>query len=149
MRGLSLDVYVTTPPGANSSIYTGPTVPKFIQDLTQHTPDSKKLTKYVDVSAVLANSESGQQIRIAILNRHETEEYDVPIVFGRNVDVREVFGVFEVWNENLKATNGFGDEIVRTVKKEEHFKGVYHLKRHSFQSEPQYSYHRYFLTLLL
>jgi len=134
MRGFSLDVYVTIASDARSSIYTGPTVPKFIQDLTLHTPDSKKLTKYVDVSAVLANAESGvQQIRIAIVNRHESEEYDVPIVFGRDVDVQEAVEVFEVWNADLKASNWFGDEKVKTLKREEEFGGVYHLKKHSFQ----------------
>lgn len=135
MRGSSLDVYVTTP-DENSGVYMGPTIPKFVQDLAQHTPDSKKLTKYVDVSAVLATSGSEPlQIRIAIVNRHETEEYDIPIVFGRNVNVQEVVEVYEVWNEDLKATNWFGDEKVKTVKKEERFKGAYRLKKHSFQSE--------------
>ncbi|KAF5346825.1 hypothetical protein D9756_010564 [Leucocoprinus leucothites] len=142
MRGSSLDVYVTTPSGnPSSTIYTGPTVPKFVQDLTPHTPDSKKLTKFVDVSAVLATTPSttsggpgGREIRIAILNKHEAEEYDIPIVFGREVElVGQEIDVYEVWHENLKATNWFGEEKVKTVKRKEKFEGVYRLKKHSFQ----------------
>ncbi|KXN91890.1 putative alpha-N-arabinofuranosidase C [Leucoagaricus sp. SymC.cos] len=141
MRGVSLDVYVTTPPSTtpeSSTIYTDTTVPQFIQDLTAHTPDSKKLTKYIDVSAVLAHNDQSQQkeIRIAILNKHEKNEYQVPIVFGRSVDVKEVFEVYEVWHEDLKATNWFGEEKVKSVKKTGQKLdegGVFKVKRHSFQ----------------
>lgn len=141
MRGSSLDVYVTTPSNSDSGIYTGPTVPKFVQDLTVHTPDSRKLTKYVDVSTVLATTDSGtRQIRIAIVNRNETEEYDVPIILGRDVSVKELIEVHEVWHEDLKATNWFGDEKVKAAKREEKFTGTYHLKRHSFQSELPFSF---------
>lgn len=136
MRGTSLDIYVTTPPNSTAVIYTGPTVPQFVQDLTPHTPDSKKLTKFIDVSAVLTTTSSGiRQVRIAIVNKHETEEYDVPIVFGRDVNVQGSFDVYEVWHDDLKVTNWFNDEKVTTVEKKENFTGTYHLKRHSFQSK--------------
>ncbi|KAJ3560185.1 hypothetical protein NP233_g11003 [Leucocoprinus birnbaumii] len=136
MRGSSLDVYVTTPADNKpSTIYNGPTVPKFVQDLTPDTPDSKKLTKFVDVSAVLATNGSGtREIRIAIVNKHEAEEYQVPIVLGREVNLAgQEIDVYEVWNEDLKATNWFGKETVKTEKRKEKFTGVYRLKKHSFQ----------------
>jgi alpha-N-arabinofuranosidase len=149
MRGSSLDVYVTTPPDSSSTIYTGPTVPKFIQDLTLHTPDSKKLTKFVDVSAVLATADDTgfREIRISIVNKNETKEYDVPLVFGRDVNVKEDIVVYEVWHENLKATNWFGDEKVRTVERKESFSGIYRLKKHSFQSESSFLNRKLFTLL--
>ncbi|KAF9003031.1 glycoside hydrolase superfamily [Cyathus striatus] len=132
MRGSSLDVHVTTP--SPDSVYTGPTVPAFMKDLTIHTPDSAKLTKFVDVSAVVATtSEGAKQIRIAALNRHESEEFVVPILFGPNVAVEEKFKVYEVWHEDIKASNDFSGEKVKTVERDDKFTGSYKLKKHSFQ----------------
>jgi alpha-N-arabinofuranosidase len=132
MRGSSLAVHVTTP--FPSAIYTGPTVPPFIQNITQYTPDFAKLTKYVDVSAVLSSGESGQEIRVAIVNRSDKDDFDVPILFGPNVQgVRETVKVYEVWSPDLKDGNGFNEEKVKTVQREEKFGGIYKLKKHSFQ----------------
>lgn len=133
MRGLSLDVYVTTPTPAKD-IYTGPTVPKFIADLAAHTPDGAKHTKFVDVSAVLAMASSGdKEIRVAILNKHEEEEFVVPLRFGPDNEVGGEVIVYEVWHEDLKATNGFDGEHVRTVTSKVQWEGSYKLKKHSFQ----------------
>ncbi|TFK32901.1 glycoside hydrolase family 51 protein [Crucibulum laeve] len=132
MLGSSLNVHVTTP--SHNVNYTGPTVPKFIQDITLHTPDSTKLTRYVDVSAVLAiTAESGHEIRIAIVNRSDSQEFNVPLVFGPNATVADAFTIHEVWHEDLKANNGFDGEKVKTVIKEGKFTGSYLLKKHSFQ----------------
>ncbi|KDR71905.1 hypothetical protein GALMADRAFT_253689 [Galerina marginata CBS 339.88] len=131
MRGSSLSVYVDTPsPGLT---YTGPNVPKFIHDLSVHTPDSAKLTKFVDVSAVLASTGQGNELRIAIVNRSEELEFDVPIIIGPQANVNHEFTVHEVWHEDLKASNGFEEEQVKVVVKKEQFSGTYHLKKHSFQ----------------
>ncbi|ESK91159.1 glycoside hydrolase family 51 protein [Moniliophthora roreri MCA 2997] len=126
MQGTSLNVHV------ESDSYDGTTVPPFIQNLDKTAPSSSKLTKYIDVSAVL--SADGQEVRVAIVNRHETEEYDVPVRFG---PVGEVLGdnvkVYEVWSEDLKDSNGFDGEKVKTIEKEVKWKGKYRLKAHSFQ----------------
>lgn len=133
MRGTSLAVHVTTPSPATT--YVGPTVPSFIQDLTVHTPDSAKLTKYVDVSAVLASlSERKREIRVAIVNRSDTDAFSVPILFGPNADVAETITIHEVWSADLKDGNGFDGEKIKTVTREEKFTGIYVLKKHSFQS---------------
>ncbi|RDB15655.1 putative alpha-L-arabinofuranosidase C [Hypsizygus marmoreus] len=132
MRGTSLDVHVTTP--SPSAVYMGPTVPSFIQDLTLHTPDSAKLTKIVDVSAVLVDSANRREVRVAIVNRSDAESFQVPILFGPNVRaVAEVITVHEVWSSDLKDGNSFEEEKVKTVVRDEKFSGVYHLKKHSFQ----------------
>lgn len=131
MRGSALDVLVTTPSPA--SYYDGPTVPPFIKDINVHTPDSSKLTKYVDVSAVIADQQGTKEIRIAIVNRSATEEFEIPILFGPNATVSGNFTIHEVWHEDLKASNTFGKEKVATVVKQAKFSGTYKLKRHSFQ----------------
>ncbi|PPQ94930.1 hypothetical protein CVT25_004416 [Psilocybe cyanescens] len=131
MRGSSLSVHVDNP--ASTLTYAGPTVPKFVQDLNISTPDSAKLTKFVDVSAVLAITGQGKEIRIAIVNRSDDTDFKVPILFGPQVSVKEDFVVHEVWHEDLKASNGFDGEKVNTVIKNERFKGNYELKKHSFQ----------------
>ncbi|KAG5637929.1 hypothetical protein H0H81_002589 [Sphagnurus paluster] len=131
MRGSSLDVYVKTPSPA--TVYTGPTVPKFVHDLTVHTPDYAKLTKYVDVSAVLATEGDRRQVRVAIVNRSDTEAFTVPILFGPNTQVSENLKVYEVWSADLKDANGFEEERVKTFVKDEVFSGTYDLKKHSFQ----------------
>ncbi|GLB43090.1 putative glycoside hydrolase family 51 protein [Lyophyllum shimeji] len=131
MRGSSLDVHVTIP--RPDAVYTGPTVPSFVQDLTVHTPDSAKLTKYVDVSAVLASKDDRREIRVAIVNRSDTESFKVPILFGPNAVVASSIRVHELWSADLKASNGFEEEKVKTVVRDEEFLGTYTLKKHSFQ----------------
>lgn len=133
MRGASLAVHVTTP--SPSLIYTGCTVPKFVQDLTVHTPDSSKLTKFVDVSAVLAVSDQGKkEVRIAIVNRAENDNFEVPILFGPQTSVKDEIVVHQVWHEDIKANNGFDMERVKTVVTTEKYTGIFKLKKHSFQS---------------
>lgn len=133
MRGTSLDVSVIT--SSPSDYYTGPTVPPFTQNLAIHSPDSKKLTKYIDVSAVLSSTTLGtKEIRLAIVNRHENSAFDVPIHFGPNSQgVAEEITVHEVWHEDLRASNGFDGEKVRTVVKQQRFSGIYKVNSHSFQ----------------
>lgn len=133
MRGASLSVHVTTP--SSELVYSGPTVPKFVHDLTVHTPDFSKLTKFVDVSAVLAvTSQTTKEVRLAIVNRSESVDFDVPILFGPQASVKKEFVVHEVWDEDIRASNGFTEEKVGIVTRKETFSGTVKLKRHSFQS---------------
>jgi alpha-N-arabinofuranosidase len=132
MRGKSLDVLVDTR-SQQEAVYLGPTVPSFTQLLAKHDPPSKQLTKYIDVSAVIA--ENGKEVRVAIANRHETQAFTVPLVFGPNATVEEEVKVYEVWHEDLKANNTFGDEKVKTVEKSVKVEGSYEAKKHSFQSK--------------
>ncbi|KAG6884606.1 hypothetical protein C0993_009623 [Termitomyces sp. T159_Od127] len=130
MQGTSLDVFVSAPSPA--TFYTGPTVPKFMQHLTTHTPDTAKLTKYVDVSAVL--SRDGREVRVAVVNRHREEGFVVPIRFAGGAEtVQEEVRVYEVWSQHLGDGNTFGEERVKTVERRVRFTGVYELKKHSFQ----------------
>jgi alpha-L-arabinofuranosidase len=140
MRGSSLDIHVSTP--SQDLVYTGPTKPDFVKDLTVHTPDSAKLTKYVDVSAVLASTAGGREIRVALLNRHASEEFTVPILFGPAVTLKDGVKVYQIWHEDIKATNGFEGEKVKTEEREETFEGSYKLKKHSFQGELQRNSYR-------
>ncbi|KAJ7591542.1 glycoside hydrolase family 51 protein [Mycena floridula] len=125
MRGSSLSVNVQSP------VYEGPTVPTFVHDLTLHTPDSAKLTKYIDVSAVL--SEDSKEIRLAIVNRHETEAFEIPIHFAFCQLLKDKITVYEVSGDSLKDSNSFEGEQIKTVQKEVEFSGKYPLKKHSFQ----------------
>ncbi|KAI5826222.1 glycoside hydrolase family 51 protein [Schizophyllum commune Tattone D] len=129
MRGASLDVYVTNP--SPDDAYNGLTAPTFIQKLTATSPDSEKLTKYVDVSAVFDAQAS--EVRVAIVNRHAEKAYEVPIKFGADTKVASEVKVYEVWSEDLRDKNTFGEEKVKTVEKSVKWEGKYSLKAHSFQ----------------
>ena len=125
MRGLSIDVYVQSPN------YDGPTVPAWIKQLDAHEEDSKKLTKYIDVSAVY--DPEVKEVRVAAVNRHDSEDFSVPFVFARDVEVDGPVKVYEVWGEQLGFSNGFDGEKVKTVEKTVDWQGQYVLKKHSFQ----------------
>jgi alpha-N-arabinofuranosidase len=138
MRGASLAVHVTTP--SPELVYSGPTVPKFVHDLTVHTPDAAKLTKYVDVSAVLATTAQGtKEVRLAIVNRSEERGFEVPVRFGPEAKVKGEVVVHEVWHEDLRASNWFGEEKVGVVTRKETFAGTVKVKKHSFQSMSLFS----------
>lgn len=133
MLGASLDIHVQSPS------FEGATVPPFIQHLTLHTPDSARLTKFVDVSAVLSSSTTPAEIRVAIVNRSEIDSFMVHIAFGPKAKVEDSVKVYEVWSEDLKDRNGFGEgeDKVKVVERVDTLdaKGCYMLKSHSFQSE--------------
>ncbi|KAF9558449.1 glycoside hydrolase family 51 protein [Agrocybe pediades] len=126
MRGSSLNIHV-----GGSPTYSRETVPKFIHDLDAHAPESAKGTKLIDVSAVL--SEDGKEVRVAVVNRSDEEEFTVPILFGPETQVKDEVTVHEVWHEDLRAKNGFDGQNVKTVVRTEAWKGIYVLKKHSFQ----------------
>ncbi|KAJ3801853.1 glycoside hydrolase family 51 protein [Lentinula aff. detonsa] len=126
MQGTSLNVHVESP------LYTGQTVPDWIEKLEKNSGGDEKLTKYIDVSAIL--SDSKDEIRVAIVNRNATEAYTIPIRFGPACDVLgEKVKVHEVWSADLKDNNGWDGERVQTVEKELPWSGEYSVKQHSFQ----------------
>lgn len=127
MVGTALSVHVSAP------VYDGPTVPTFVQALTTPTPPLLKLTKWIDVSGVL--SPNGKEVRLAIINRHATEAFFVPIRFGPAAEVSRTVKVYDVWSENLGDNNGFGMTKVKTVERTvEGWQGAkWECKRHSFQ----------------
>ncbi|KAF9074206.1 glycoside hydrolase family 51 protein [Rhodocollybia butyracea] len=125
MQGTSLNIHVASPQ------YTGKTVPEWVEKLENGNGGDEKLTKYIDVSAVL--SDSKDEIRVAIVNRNATEAYTVPIRFGPVCDVLETVKVHEVWSADLKDNNGWDGERVHTVEKELPWTGEYLVKEHSFQ----------------
>jgi len=131
MLRASLDIHVQSPS------FEGATVPPFIQHLTLHTPDSARLTKFVDVSAVLSSSTTPAEIRVAIVNRSEIDSFMVHIAFGPKAKVEDSVKVYEVWSEDLKDRNGFGEgeDKVKVVERVDTLdaKGCYMLKSHSFQ----------------
>jgi alpha-L-arabinofuranosidase len=132
MQGASLNIHVQSPS------YEGPTVPPFTQHLTLHTPDSARLTKFVDASAVLPQSKQPTEIRVAIVNRSENDCFLTRFAFGPNVEVESRVKVYELWSKNLEDRNSFGEEDkVKAVEREEQWdaKKGYMLKNHSFQSE--------------
>lgn len=127
MRGLSLNVHV------NSPSYEGPTVPTWIKQLDKYEPEASKLTKFIDVSAVYVAD--AKEIRVAIVNRHDTEDFTVPFVFAREADIEGQVRVHEVWGEQLGFSNGFDSEKVKTVERMIVWEGQYLLKKHSFQGK--------------
>jgi hypothetical protein len=79
MQGTPFSLHVTF----NNNKYTNPTVPAFVASLTAHTPPASRLTKWIDAPGVL--SPNGTQVRLAIVNRHQTRAYSVPKGAGKVV----------------------------------------------------------------
>lgn len=131
MQGTALSLHVTA--DAPDDAYTGPTVPAFVARLTEHTPPAARLTKWIDASGVL--SPDGTQVRVAIVNRHQTQAFSIPIVFGPDAQVAAQVSVHEVWSADLRDRNGFEGEKVRSVKRAVDWQGVYECKKHSFQGK--------------
>ncbi|KAJ7026640.1 glycoside hydrolase family 51 protein [Mycena alexandri] len=132
MQGTSLSLHVAA--DGPKDAYTGPTVPPFVANLTQHTPPAARLTKWIDSSGVL--SPDGTQIRVALLNRHQSIAFSVPILFGPDTSVGKEVTVHEVWSADLRDRNGFesnGGEKVKSVVRTVDWEGVYECKEHSFQ----------------
>ncbi|KAJ7028936.1 glycoside hydrolase family 51 protein [Mycena alexandri] len=132
MQGTSLSLHVAA--DGPEDAYKGPTVPPFVANLTQHTPPAARLTKWIDSSGVL--SPDGTQIRVALLNRHQSAAFSVPILFGPDTSVGKEVTVHEVWSADLRDRNGFesdGGEKVKSVVRIVDWEGVYECKEHSFQ----------------
>ncbi|KAJ7167002.1 glycoside hydrolase family 51 protein [Mycena filopes] len=134
MQGTSLSVHVgSSPDDQNEDAYKGPTVPPFVAHLAAHTPPDALPTKWLDASAVLSPDRT--QLRLALLNRHQSAAVRVPIRFGPTASVGGRLEVHEVWSAELKDRNDFGEggERVKTVVREVTWEGGYECKAHSFQ----------------
>ncbi|KAJ7343772.1 alpha-L-arabinofuranosidase C-terminus-domain-containing protein [Mycena albidolilacea] len=119
MQGTALSLRVTF----NNNKYTNPTVPAFVASLTAHTRPASRLTKWIDVSHIL--SPNTTQVRLAIVNRHQTRAYSVPKGAGKVVVHQSA---------DLRDRNAFAEgEKVKSVKTAmDDWKGVHEVK-HSFQ----------------
>ncbi|KAJ7221794.1 glycoside hydrolase family 51 protein [Mycena haematopus] len=129
MQGTALSLHVASD-ASEEDTYTGPTVPPFVAHLNVHTPPAAQLTKWIDASAVLSQME----IRLALVNRHQSRAFRVPIAFGPNARVAPRVVVHEVWSAKLGDRNRFGEEKVRSVERTiEKWEGEYECKAHSLQ----------------
>lgn len=85
----------------NSPAFEGETLPTWIGSL-------KGPPAVLDSSAVVHQSENGERsIRIAVVNRSETESYTVALRIAFE-NVAEDVEVHELWHADVKAKNGWG-----------------------------------------
>ncbi|KAK6988843.1 glycoside hydrolase family 51 protein [Favolaschia claudopus] len=155
MQGIALDIHISFSEAEegddddeDANFYTGPTVPPFIAHLAAHTPPSARPTRWIDVSAVLApssnasnnnnndnnNDSNTREIRIAIVNRHKSLSFDVPILFGPEAKVKAQVTVHEVWSPELGDRNGWeGEKVGVEERRGVQWDGVWGCKAHSFQ----------------
>lgn len=113
----------------NSPIFEGETLPTWIGAL-------RGPPAILDASAVVHQSEKGERsIRLAVVNRSETESYTVAlrIAFENVVADGADIEVHELWHEDVKARNGWGKENevsvqTRTAK----WNGSWTFREHSF-----------------
>ena len=90
------------------------------------------MTKYLDCSAVI----EGEEVRLAIVNRHESDSFVVAIHFGPRCELgNSKVKVHEIWSKDLGDRNGFEETKVKTAESEVELKegGMYSVKEHSFQ----------------
>nr|GAT43895.1 glycoside hydrolase family 51 protein [Mycena chlorophos] len=132
MQGTALDVYVSSEED-DDDFYAGETEPLFIAKLAKHTPQGRKPTRWLDVSAVL--SPDGREIRIAIVNRHATKSFSVPLAIALPPIATSEVTIHEVYHPDLAARNGWdGDKVQVATRAEvlsENAKSVVELKEHS------------------
>ena len=94
---------------ASSPKFSGETLPPWISSV-------KGPPKDLDASATLHVSEAGQKsVRIAVVNRNEKTSYKVPLRVAFAGPPKEV-EVHELWHQDVKARNGWGQENEVSVK---------------------------------
>ena len=114
----------------NSPTFAGETLPRWISTI-------KGAPSELDVSAVLhTDSTSGKRsLRIAVVNRSETQAFTIPVrvafeddsLKGKEVEVHEL------WHEDVKARNDWGKENEVSVKtKKVEWSGSWTFREHSF-----------------
>ncbi|OCF32811.1 alpha-N-arabinofuranosidase [Kwoniella heveanensis BCC8398] len=91
-------------------VYTGPTVPIYIQQALYK-------PSYIDSAAVYVNTDSGASIRFSILNRHPEVDWTTEIDFY-GFDVKNV-EIHEIYSDDLLAVNTFEkpETVIPTVTK--------------------------------
>ncbi|PSR76770.1 hypothetical protein PHLCEN_2v8222 [Hermanssonia centrifuga] len=109
----------------NSPAFSGETLPEWISTI-------KGQPSILDASAVLHDS-SRKSLRVAVVNRSETESYEVPIrVAFAEIAVKEV-EVHELWHSDVNAQNGWGRENeVQVRTRRESWHGKWTFREHSF-----------------
>ena len=114
----------------NSPTFAGETLPTWISTI-------KGAPSELDVSAVLrTNSSNGKRsLRIAVVNRSETQAFTIPVrvafeddsLKGREVEVHEL------WHRDVKARNDWGKEDEVSVKtRKEEWSGKWTFREHAF-----------------
>ncbi|KAI0069537.1 glycoside hydrolase [Panus rudis PR-1116 ss-1] len=107
--GTSVRVSVDSPK------FTGETLPTWISSIKGHPSE-------LDASAVVVTSPEGKRsLRVAVVNRSETQSYNVPIRIAFDDPGSSSWGpreveVHEVWHEDVKARNDWGNEYNVSVK---------------------------------
>ena len=112
---------------ASSPKFEGETLPTWISKI-------KGFPDVLDVSAVLRTDPTTKvrSLRVAVLNRSETETYDVPlrVAFER---VASDVEVYELWHADVRARNGWEHEDEVSVKaRREKWQGWWTFRAHSF-----------------
>ena len=114
----------------NSPTFAGETLPTWISMI-------KGAPSELDVSAVLhTDSASGKRsLRIAVVNRSETQAFTIPVRVAFEEDSlkgKEV-EVHELWHQDVKARNDWGKENEVSVKtRKEAWSGRWTFREHSF-----------------
>ena len=119
--GISVQTSLTSPK------FAGETLPTWISSIRGHPND-------LDASAVLFtdSTTATRSLRLAVVNRSETEAYDVPLRIAFEKIVGNV-EVHELWHADVKARNGWGHEDEVSVKtRSEQWTGRWTFKEHSF-----------------
>ncbi|TFK80982.1 glycoside hydrolase family 51 protein [Polyporus arcularius HHB13444] len=119
--GVALNLSVASP------TFSGETLPRWISIV-------KDLPNDLDASAVLYTDPDtkARSLRVAVVNRSETQSYDVPLRVAFETVGAEV-EVYELWHADVKARNGWGNENEVSVKsKSEKWTSRWTFREHSF-----------------
>ncbi len=119
--GVAVDLSVASP------TFSGETLPRWISSV-------KGLPNDLDASAVLYTDPDTKtrSLRVAVVNRSETQSYDVPLRVAFETVGAEV-EAHELWHADVKARNGWGKENEVSVKsKTEKWTSLWTFREHSF-----------------
>lgn len=122
-EGTSVRVSFTSPK------FAGETLPAWISEI-------KGQPSILDASAVVHVSDSGKRsLRIAVVNRSETESFRVPIRVAFESDSLEGMDVqvYSLWHQDVNAKNGWGKENEVSVQSSRaQWTGEWTFREHSF-----------------
>ncbi|KAI0325331.1 glycoside hydrolase [Cubamyces sp. BRFM 1775] len=119
--GISVRVTLVSP------TFAGETLPQWISSI-------KGQPKDLDASAVVyVDTQTGARtLRVAVVNRNESESYSVPVRVAFECVGAEV-EVHELWHADVRARNGWGQEDTVSVKtRREKWEGRWQFREHSF-----------------
>ncbi|WRT64407.1 uncharacterized protein IL334_001339 [Kwoniella shivajii] len=84
-------------------VYTGPTYPVYIQQANYR-------PTYIDSVAVQVKTDGGLSVRLSVLNRHPTADWDAKISFS-GFKIKDVY-VHEIYSDDLEVANTFENPLV-------------------------------------